>query len=462
MIQSRPHNKIDNPPSLPYNFPINSFDTRNNSLRQRVSQFRMKNYVNDSRPSRQTAQIRADNRRRLLLTLLHHQPISRVRLARLTGISTPTVTQLVAPLIEEGVVAEMGTDRAGLTAGAGRKPTALQLVADSRYAIGIHIGARRAQICLGTLDARLLELRMVSHRLGDTPEVAIERMADAALALLAEAGLSAGDERVIGVGVGASGLVESESGVNIWAPGLEWRNVPLRELLSQRMGLPVAVENNVRCMALAEAIFGTGQGKPVLAFVYARIGVGAGLVVESRIYRGASHAAGEIGHWTMLPTGGERCRCGNTGCLETLISERVIVADAQRLDAGLLDAGLLDGATDPMETIFAAARNGHAPIRAMLEDRAVYAGIALANLVNALNPDLIVLGGLLDRGYDIFGPVLKEVVVKRSFNGAGTADILHPATFGEQSGPVGALSLALDTFFYSQATRRALPAFIGM
>lgn len=413
-------------------------------------------HQNGSRPSRQTAQIRADNRRRLLLTLLHQQPISRVRLARQTGISTATVTQLVAPLLEEGVVAETGTDSAGLTAGAGRKPTALQLVAHSRYAIGIHIGARRAQIALGTLDARLLDLRIVPHQPGEGAEAALERMAAVVEEMLAEAGLSTAGEEVLGVGVGASGLVDSERGVNVWAPGLEWREVALGDLLAQRLGLPVAVENNVRCMALSEAIFGAGQGKPVLAFVYARIGVGAGLVVDSHIYRGAGHAAGEIGHWTMLPTGGERCRCGNTGCLETLISERVIGEEAERLAPGLTV-----GAADPMEAIFAAARNGHPGLRGLLEERAVYAGIALANLVNALNPDLIVLGGLLDRGYDIFGPVVKEVVVRRSFNGAGTAETIRPATFGEQSGPVGALSLALDTFFYSQATRRALPAFIG-
>ncbi|MBI3958935.1 MAG: ROK family transcriptional regulator [Chloroflexi bacterium] len=412
--------------------------------------------MNGSPPSRQTAQIRADNRRRLLLTLLHHQPISRVRLARRTGISTATVTQLVAPLIDEGVVAETGTDSAGLTAGAGRKPTALQLVAESRYAIGIHIGARRAQIALGTLDARLLDLRVVPHRTGEAAEVAIDRLADAALGMLADAGLRAESAQVIGVGVGASGLVDSEKGVNVWAPGLEWRNVPLAALLSQRMGLPVAVENNVRCMALAEAIFGAGQGKPVLAFVYARIGVGAGLVVDSHIYRGAGYAAGEIGHWTMLPTGGERCRCGNTGCLETLISERVIVEEAARLDPALVD-----GQPEPMESIFSAGRNGHPAVRQMLEERAEYAGIALANLVNALNPDLIVLGGLLDRGYDIFAPVLKEIVVRRSFNGAGTAETIRRATFGERSGPVGALSLALDTFFYRQTTRRALPAYIN-
>lgn len=413
-------------------------------------------HLNGSRPSRQTAQIRADNRRRLLLTLLHQQPISRVRLARQTGISTATVTQLVAPLLGEGVVAETGTDSAGLTAGAGRRPTALQLVADSRYAIGIHIGARRAQIGLGSLDAHLLDLRIVPHQPGERAEAALERMAAVVEEMLAQAGLSTADEAVLGVGVGASGLVDSERGVNVWAPGLEWREVALGDLLAQRLGLPVAVENNVRCMALAEAIFGAGQGKPVLAFVYARIGVGAGLVVDSHIYRGAGHAAGEIGHWTMLPTGGERCRCGNTGCLETLISERVIGEEAERLSPGLTA-----GATEPMETIFAAARAGHPAVRGLLEERAVYAGIALANLVNALNPDLIVLGGLLDRGYDIFGPVVKEVVERRSFNGAGTAETIRPATFGEQSGPVGALSLALDIFFYSQATRRALPAYIG-
>ncbi|HRJ44317.1 MAG TPA: ROK family protein [Caldilineaceae bacterium] len=117
-------------------------------------------------------------------------------------------------------------------------------------------------------------------------------------------------------------------------------------------------------------------------------------------------------------------------------------------EARRIDPVLLEKQPDPMEAIFSVARNGHTAIRQMLEERAVYAGIALANLVNTLNPDLIFLGGLLDRDYGIFEPVLRETPVlqetveRRPFNGAGIAETIRPATFGESSGPVGALSLA--------------------
>ncbi|GIV79538.1 ROK family protein [Litorilinea aerophila] len=393
--------------------------------------------------------IKAENQRRLLLTLLRHQPISRVRLARCTGLSSTTVTHLTAPLLRAGILAPAGTDQEAATEGAGRPPQALVLVPKSRLALGIHLGVRRAVVALSTLEAELVDQRVIPHPQGESPEGILAALADAAQELLAHHGITLPSERIVGVGVGASGLVEAESGVNVWAPALEWHHVPIAAILGQRLGLPVAVENNVRCMALAESLFGAGQGKRVLAFIYARMGVGAGLVVDGRIYRGAWHAAGEIGHWTVLPHGGELCRCGNRGCLETLISERALVAQSQQLAPAVVQ-----GQADPLAAIFAAARTGHLPLRQMLAERAEYLGIALANLVNALNPELILLGGLLHEGYDLIQPVVEQVLRQRSFHGIGAQAELRPATFGVDSGPVGAATLALNAFFYGSVPAR--------
>ena len=140
-------------------------------------------------------------------------------------------------------------------------------------------------------------------------------------------------ESLVGVGVGASGLVDPETGVNVLAPNLGWRDMPLRDIFSRRLDMPVFVDNNVRAMALAEAMFGAGRGVNTLAFVYGRVGVGAGFVVGGEVYRGSKAGAGEIGHTTVIPAGGAPCRCGNTGCLETLISEPEIVRQAQLLAA---------------------------------------------------------------------------------------------------------------------------------
>ncbi len=246
--------------------------------------------------------IKAHNLHRLLLAVLRCQPISRVRLARLTGLSTTTVTNLTGELIGQGVLAEVGTDLEAVTEGAGRPPQALALIPDSRYAVGIHIGVRTMYVALGDLSAHLVDQRTLPHRPDEPVDQTLDRMAATVRQMLADHPEMAA--KVVGVGVGASGLVEQSTGINILAPNLGWRNVPLRDELARRLGLPVQVDNNVRCMALAESLFGQGKHAKALAFVYSRVGLGAGLVVDGQVYRGAGYGAGEIGHWTILPQGG--------------------------------------------------------------------------------------------------------------------------------------------------------------
>ena len=404
--------------------------------------------------------IKAHNLHRLLLALLRCQPISRVRLARLTGLSTTTVTNLTGELIGQGVLAEVGTDLEAVTEGAGRPPLAMALIPDSRYAVGIHIGVRTLYFALGDLAAHLIDQRTLPHRPAEPVDQTLDRMAATVNEMLAAHPETAA--QVVGVGVGASGLVEQSTGINILAPNLGWRNVPLRDELARRLHLPVQVDNNVRCMALAESLFGQGKHAKALAFVYSRVGLGAGLVVDGQVYRGAGYGAGEIGHWTILPQGGELCRCGNTGCLETLVSEPAIIALARPLAPDVLAAAKQTG-LDPLSAIFAAARAGHPALKTMLADRAFYMGIALANLVNVLNPQLIVLGGLLDSGFDLFHPVLLQTIRDRAFGGLGDQVTILPASFGDKSGEAGAVALGLDTFFFSAQAQGAggLPAQIG-
>jgi glucokinase len=260
--------------------------------------------------------------------------------------------------------------------------------------------------------------------------------------------------KLVGVGVGASGLVNPHTGVNVMAPNLGWRDVPIRDTLARQLALPVCEDNNARTMALGEALFGVGQGIHALAFVYARIGVGAGFVVGERLYRGSAAGAGEIGHTTIVPNGGEPCRCGNCGCLETLVSEPAILRLAESLAAqdpeGILVAHLRGGGGTDVERVFGAARAGDLATRAMLEERACYMGIALANLVNVLNPDLIVLGGIFAQGQDLLLPTLEKVMRQRAFANLGAQVQIKTTAFGPQAGAIGAVALALNTFFYQQ------------
>ncbi len=255
--------------------------------------------------------------------------------------------------------------------------------------------------------------------------------------------------------MGASGLTDPETGINILAPNLGWRDVPVRDILAQRLGCPVAVDNNVRAMALAEAMFGAGRGIHSLLFVYGRVGVGAGFVVDGEVYHGSLAGAGEIGHTTMIPAGGAPCRCGNTGCLETLVSEAQFVRQAQVLAArnpkGLLASYLSDTET-PVDQIFAAADAGDRDAQSLLNERAFYVGTALANLVNTINPDMIILGGLFAAGEGRMVPVIAETLRRRSFAGLGERTVLRATTFSHKVGVIGAAALALNAFFYRQDT----------
>jgi predicted NBD/HSP70 family sugar kinase/biotin operon repressor len=419
-----------------------------------------------SQTGRNALTVRAHNRRLLLLRLLRRQPISRVRLSREVGLSTTTVTNLVSDLMDSGYVEEVGTDIEALTSGAGRPPLALSLVPESAYSLGLHVGVRWMRVALCDLGMEVLDSAVLDVDRSQDASGNLLRAADAAMALAKKHGVhyepqagpgfavehdhhesavlgQTGGPRLIGMGVGASGLVDVHAGVNLIAPNLRWYDVPIPQLLSQHCGLPVAVDNNVRCMALSESMYGVGQEARAIAFVYARIGVGAGLVVDGRLYHGAGYGAGEIGHWVVSgPYGNDE---NEPVTLEDLISEREIVKRAQ-----VLDPALLTGVARPIQTIFQATREGHEPFRHLLDEVAYFTGVALANLVDVLNPELILLGGLLEEGYDLLQAPIANTMRRFAFAGLGKQVEIRSATFGSASGEIGAAVLAFDEFFYGR------------
>jgi glucokinase-like ROK family protein len=397
--------------------------------------------------------IKTHNLRAVLLTLLRHPQVSRVRIADLTGLSTTTVTNLITELLEQGIVVEDGMEQPNEPRGVGRPRTALRLVPEARHAVGIHIGVGSVYVAVTDLCARPLHTPLsLDHPVDRSADDVLSEAAALVEQAITQSGVNPKD--IVGVGIGASGLVDSQTGVNVLAPNLGWRDVPIQAWVESRLDLPVFVDNNVRAMALAEALFGAGQDVHVLAFVYARIGVGAGFVIGGELYRGRA-GAGEIGHMLIEPDSGEACRCGNVGCLETLVSEPAVIRQAQQIAAqqpdGLLAEYLQQTDRPMIERIFAAARAGDETTRAMLDARARYMGIGLANLVNTLSPELIILGGIFAQGEDVLLPVTQETMRRCAFANLGADVRLQTPTFGQETGVIGAAALALDAFFYEQS-----------
>jgi predicted NBD/HSP70 family sugar kinase len=397
--------------------------------------------------------VKAHNLRAVLLTLLHEPSLSRVQLAKQTNLSNTTITNLVAELIEQGIASEDGESQQaplGIRP-VGRPRTGIRLEPAARFVVGVHIGVGIFRVAIANLRAEIL------HNQTHSFDITVP-----ALKILDQIILSVEDtiassqverSRILGVGVGASGLVDFSSGVNVLAPNLNWHAVPLKEYLHNALHLPVVVDNNVRAMALGETHFGAGQDVNSLVFVYGRIGVGAGLTFKGQVYRGSAMGAGEIGHTIMFLHGGETCRCGNSGCLETLVSEVAILRQADNI-AKKNPEGILAGTIrerldlDPIERVFTAARQGDEAAHSMLTERAYTLGIALVNLVNLYNPELIILGGIFAQGKDFFLEMALNTVRECSFGGMGNSVRVQATSAAWKAGVIGAAALALMSFFY--------------
>lgn len=396
--------------------------------------------------------VKVNNLQAILLSFLHNEKISRVELARQTSLSTTTITNLTSELLNDGIIEEEEIDRGSLQQNrVGRPRTMLKLVPEARYAVGIHIGIGIYRVAVTDLRANFIHNAIANFELETPAETVINAMADLVQRTITDSGVDR--NRILGIGVGASGLVDYETGVNVLSVRLGWHDVPIAALLEGRLDLPVCVDNNVRCMALGEAYFGAGKDASVLAFVYGRIGVGAGFVVNGQVFRGSGAGAGEIGHTMMVSNNGQLCTCGNTGCLETLVSERVLIRRALEL-AKVQPDSLLAKYLDQQESknaldqIFAAACDGDDGAKGLITELSISLGIALSNLVNVINPELILLGGLFAQGCDLILPVAERTMRQSAFGGLGEKVRLQITSFGWRAGVTGSAALALMTFFY--------------
>ncbi len=402
---------------------------------------------------RNVSLIKEHNLRAVLLTLLSQGPLSRIQLAKRTSLSATAITHLVQDLLDQGIISNYaGEPLPAEHRRVGRPLARLRLVDNGRFAIGVQMQVGFYRVALANLRGELID-HIEAEFAPDTPatEQVVADIAARIEELISRNKIKR--KKIIGVGVGASGLINYVTGVNILSANLGWKNVPIRDWLQQRLRLPVVVDNNVRCMALGEALFGAGRGVRSLAFVYARYGVGAGIVMDDKVLRGSGLGAGEIGHTIMLAQDGPPCRCGRCGCLETLVSEPSLARQVDRFvmqhpDSLLAQRWHADAGVRPIKRLFAAAREGNADARHLVETSAQYLGMALSNLVNLINPELILLGGLFAEGQDLILPVAKATMEANSFGGLGQQARLQATSFGWQVGMVGAAALALAKFLY--------------
>ncbi len=389
--------------------------------------------------------VKSHNRQAILMALLRH-PASRVELAKALNITSMTVTNIVNELLDEGWVCSKAVETAVSRKKAGRPRETLQINREAGYVFGVHIGIGTLRIGLVNLCGEIVSLTETQFDTSLSARTLLKQIASEIKALHQNSNVQ--DECILGIGVGSSGLVHSDEGVCVTAPSLNWKNVAIQELLQQFTGFNVVVENNVRAMAHGEAYFGQGQDVSTLAFIYGRVGVGAGFVMNHALFRGVQAGAGEIGHTVIQPNSGIQCRCGQFGCLETLVTQPII--ENSLLDPKYKQIHDITNEVERLEQILRLADSGDIYVQEQLDKIANYLSIAIINLVNTLNPEQIVLGGMYAQGAEHFLPQLQDAVSKRSFGGLGEHVQIVASEGGLHAGIVGAASIALMKCFYKQ------------
>ena len=315
-------------------------------------------------------ETRAHNERLVLGTIYDRGPISRAEVARTTGLTRTTVSDLVAGLLRDGLTSEMGR---GPSTG-GKAPILLEVIDDARHLIGLDLGEKVFRGAIVDLRGEIVESISVPVEDRDGQE-ALDRVFG-----LVERLLSVATRPILGIGIGTAGLIDTPLGTVLEAVNLDWRDVPLGELVRARTGLPVYVVNDSQATALAEHVFG-GPRTSNLLVVKVGQGVGAGIVIDGRLFQGDGFGAGEIGHTTVHPDGAA-CRCGRRGCLETVVSSRAIL---DRLAA----AGWTGTLTDAQQALAA----GDATVSEIVLAAGRELGRAVAWLIGALNLHRVVLVG---------------------------------------------------------------------
>lgn len=374
--------------------------------------------------------MKRQNRLTVFEMIKNRHPISRAAIAKETGMSATTVGRIVGELVDEGYICE--SDQAP-TAGLGRKSTLLGVVDESVLAAGVEVDLHRIDIGIVNLQGQII-CGTSFTRTEEPAEETIRRIAESLQSLIESEQIDR--SRMKGIGVGLPGIVNNETGIVVFSVQLGWKNVPLAEKLSGLTGLPAAIDNELKVMALAEHLRGSAIGSKRTVLAGFGNGVGSALIVEGEIYRGDLNSAGEIGHTTVDP-GGALCECGKAGCLQTYINISALLSEANKIR--------------PVRTIqelFDAKRAGEGWAVHLVDRALTYMAITVNNLVCMYNPDCVIVSGeLVDDFPEVYEGIGELCASRYVWEPLRDSFQLLRSTLGDKSVVTGSGLLAQLRFF---------------
>ncbi len=378
------------------------------------------------------------NRNLVLKTIFEHESTSRAEIARITSLTRTTVSDIIADFISEGLVNEVGV---GESIG-GKSPILLSLLEDSRYLIGLDLAHNQFRGAIVNLRGKIRQLVTLPVN-SNNGEAALSLVYD-----ILDRLIKASTVPLVGIGIGTPGLVNIDEGIVVNAVNLDWKDLPLARLMEERYHLPVSILNDSQAAAMGEYTYGLGrETESNLIVINARHGIGAGIIIQGRLFHGDGGGAGEIGHVVVVPEGGLLCRCGNRGCLETVASAQALVKQTQAKAPLNFSSQKLNTPQEiTLETIETAYQAGDPAICQAVLQTGHYLGMAISNLVGTLNIRNIVLTGDMTRFGRPWVEAIRERITTTTLSRLAQQTQIEIGQLGENSILLGASAILANNY----------------
>ncbi len=376
--------------------------------------------------------------------------MSRTDIAEELRLTRAGVTIIINDLIGSGIIRETESR----STPSGRPPVVLEIDPERGLVAAIDIGASHLSIAVGDITCHIFEETERPFNIADGPEVCLQTVATLLEVIVNKCGLKIKDLSAIGISV--PGPVITDAGMVMAPPIMPgWDRFPIRESLEKLWAVPVTLNNDADLGALGEWAYGAGRGEKNIAFIKVGSGIGAGIIINHQILVGASGSAGEIGHLT-IDTNGPLCTCGNNGCLEAFASGRAIEIQARKLvESGkrtLLSEH--NPKTISVKDVADAARRGDLVSQDILNSSGIFIGIAIAGLINLINPGVVIIGGGVAESGDLLTAPIRKMVKERSLRASEHAVRITTAMLGRRSTLIGAMVQANSVAIHNMVEMR--------